>query len=427
MLFQALAAADRIFDYPAVRKFRQNSDNVFLIVQPVERCPDKDEETAFRSEMRLTNHYVWGAMLFAFRKKETGSQNLVDWASEYECCEKRREFFLLATRTLLQCIRQFTLDIRELSSLEFQTGLAELAERIGSEEKISSCHASFKKHAQCIGEFAEKQKNYLRERETEFKAIIDILTKAMVTQDCENRDFNRGILQQGRRLEEMTRLDDIKRLKQALLLEVEQLQSVIREKETRDSQRIETLSRQVSTLNSELQSVRNESERDGLTGVLNRRAFDRHINDLVVRNTMKIQDAALLMIDIDDFKRINDTYGHQAGDRVLVAMANKIRQAVRSDDLIARYGGEEFAIIMLGASLRNGIKKGKQICDLIASARYLLEGMPPAEALSLTLSIGVSATQKGDSANSLISRADKALYLAKCSGKNRVRSEKDCN
>jgi len=365
-------------------------------------------------------------MLFAFRKKETPAQNPVDWGTKYECCEKRGEFLLLATRTLLQCIRQFALDIRELNSLEFQAGLAELAERMGSEDKLNSSHTGFQRHAQGIGEFAEKQKSYLRERETEFKAIIAILTKAMVTQDCENREFNRGILQQGRRLEEMTRLDDIKRLKQALLLEVEQLQAAIREKETRESERIETLSRQVTTLNSELQSVRNESERDGLTGVLNRRAFDRHINDLVARNTMKPQDVALLMVDIDDFKRINDTYGHPAGDGVLVAMANKIRQAVRSDDLIARYGGEEFAIILPGASLRNGIKKGKQICDVVASARYLLEGMPPADALSLTLSIGVSACRKGDSASALVSRADKALYLAKCSGKNRVQSEKDC-
>lgn len=366
-------------------------------------------------------------MLFAFRKKETQAQNPVDWATEYECCEKRRDFLLLATRTLLQCIRQFALDIRELNSLEFQTGLAELAERMGSEEKLSAKQAGFQRHAQDIGEFAEKQSSYLRERETEFKAIIDILTKAMVTQDCENREFNRAILQQGRRLEEMTRLDDIKRLKQALLIEVEQLQAAIREKETRESERIETLSRQVTTLNNELQSVRNESERDGLTGVLNRRAFDRHINDLVARNTMKPQDVALLMVDIDDFKRINDTYGHQAGDRVLVAMANKIRQSVRSDDLIARYGGEEFAIILPGASLRNGIKKGKQICGVVASARYLLEGMPPADVLSLTLSIGVSACRKGDSASALVSRADKALYLAKCSGKNRVQSEKDCS
>jgi diguanylate cyclase len=365
-------------------------------------------------------------MLFAFGKKEeTTKQKPVDWAAQYESCERKREFFLLATRMLLQCVRQFALDIRELNSVEFQAGLAELSEDIGSDEKPSILNARFRRHSQSIGDFAEKQKNYLQERETEFKAIIDILSKAMVAQDCEDREFNRGILEQSRRLEEITRLDDIKRLKQALLVEVEQLQAAVREKETRDSQTIERLSRQVTTLNSELQTARNESERDGLTGVLNRRAFDRRINDLVSRNTMRPQDVALLMVDIDDFKQINDTYGHQAGDRVLLSMANKFRQVVRGDDLIARYGGEEFAIILPGASLRNGIKKGKQICEVVASARYLLEGMPSEEALSLTLSIGVSACKKGDSAAALIGRADKALYLAKSSGKNRVRSEKD--
>jgi diguanylate cyclase len=363
--------------------------------------------------------------MFSFRKKETGTQETVDWASELERCENRRLFLLLAVRTLLQCIRQFALEIEELNGFEFQAGLAELAERMGSEEKLGRIQTQFQRRAQDIGEFAEKQRSYIRDRETEFKAIIDILTKAMVAQDCENREYNLSFLKQSKRLEEITLLDDIRRLKQALSQEVEQLRAAVRAKEARDSEQIETLARQVTTLNSELQNVRNESERDSLTGVLNRRAFDRRMNDLVTRNTLKQQEFTLLLIDLDDFKRINDTHGHPAGDRILLAMANKFRQAVRSDDVIARYGGEEFAIILPGASLRNGIKKGKQICDIVASSRYRLDSLPSAEVLSLTLSIGVAAYRKGDHAAALISRADKALYLAKCSGKNRVRSEKD--
>ena len=364
-------------------------------------------------------------MLFNFRKKEPEGQEPVNWPAEFERSEERREFFLLASRALLQCIREFALDTPELDSAGFKTALADFAETLGSEEKARRLQAHFENRKAGIVTFAQRQKDYLRDRETEFKGIIDILSKAMVTLDSENRAYNRSIIEQSQRLEEITLLDDIKRVKQSLLQEVEQLREAVRDKEARDGAKIEKLSRQVTVLNSELQSARSESERDGLTGILNRRAFDRYLTDLIARNTVKPQEVALLMVDIDDFKRINDSYGHLTGDSVLVAVVGKCRQSVRGEDVLARYGGEEFAIILPGASLRNAVKKGRQICEAIASTRYVLEGMPSREALALTVSIGVSCCRAGDTAASLIDRADKALYLAKGSGKNRAVSEKD--
>jgi len=364
-------------------------------------------------------------MLFNFRKREPEGQEPVNWPAEFERSEERREFFLLASRALLQCIREFALDIQELDSAGFKTGLADFSETLGSEEKTRRLKTHFENRKAGIGAFAKRQKDYLRDRETEFKGIIDILSKAMVTLDSENRAYNRSILEQSRRLEEITLLDDIKRVKQSLLVEVEQLREAVRDKEARDGAKIEKLSRQVTVLNSELQSARSESERDGLTGILNRRAFDRYLTDLIARNTVTPQEVALLMVDIDDFKRINDSYGHLMGDSVLVAVVGKCRQSVRGEDVLARYGGEEFAIILPGASLRNAVKKGRQICEAIASTRYVLEGMPSREALCLTVSIGVSCCRAGDTVASLVDRADKALYLAKESGKNRAVSEKD--
>lgn len=364
-------------------------------------------------------------MLFNFRKKEPESQEPVNWPVEFERSEERREFLLLATRALLQCIREFALDIQELDSAGFKTGLADFAETLGSEEKPRSLQALFESRKAGIGAFARCQKNYLRDREAEFKGIIDILSKAMATLDSENRAYNRSILEQSRRLEEITLLDDIKRVKQSLLQEVEQLREAVRDKEARDGDKIEALSRQVAVLNRKLQSARSESERDGLTGILNRRTFDRYLTDLISRNTVTRQKVALLLVDIDDFKRINDAYGHLTGDSVLVAMVKKFRQSVRGEDVLARFGGEEFAIVLPGASLRNALKKGRQICEAIASTRYVLQGLPTREELALTVSIGVSCCRADDTVASLIDRADKALYLAKRSGKNRAVSEKD--
>jgi diguanylate cyclase len=364
-------------------------------------------------------------MFLNFIKKEEDGRETVDLSAELDRSDKKCAFLLLAARALLQCTREFALDVQELDAPAFKAGLGELAERLAAEEKLSRVEALFESRKSGISTFAQRQKDYLREREAEFKEIIDILSRAMVAMDSDNRDYNRDILEQSKRIEDITHLDDIKRLKQALLLEVDNMRETVREKESRDVAKIESLSRQVAVLNTELQSARTESERDGLTGVLNRRMFDRFLGELVEKNTVKAQDFALLMIDIDDFKRINDSYGHPVGDSVLAAVANKCRQSIRGEDFLARYGGEEFAIILPGASLRNAVKKGRQICQTIAATRYLLEGVDSGEPLGLTVSIGVSICGKADTAVALVNRADKALYVAKGSGKNRTCSEKD--
>ncbi len=364
-------------------------------------------------------------MLFNFKKKEPEEPGSANWQAEFEGSEERREFLLQAARALLQCIREFALDNPELDSGAFKTGLADFAEVLGAEERPRRLQTLFEGRKESIDTFARRQRDYLRDRETEFKGIIDILSKAMATLDSENRSYNRSILEQSRRLEEITLLDDIKRIKHSLLQEVEQLREAVRDKEARDGAKIEKLSRQVTVLSSELESARSESERDGLTGILNRRAFDRCLGDLIARNAAAPLEAALLMVDIDDFKRINDAYGHLTGDSVLVAVVGKCRQSLRGEDVLARYGGEEFVVILPGASLRNAVKKGRQICEAIASTRYVLEGMSAKERFALTVSIGVSSCRPGDTEATVIERADRALYLAKISGKNRVVSEKE--
>jgi diguanylate cyclase len=131
------------------------------------------------------------------------------------------------------------------------------------------------------------------------------------------------------------------------------------------------------------------------------------------------------MVDIDDFKSINDAHGHPTGDRVLLALAQKCQDLIRNEDLIARYGGEEFIIVLTKASLANAIKKAKRICRAVANTHYAINDTKAAHLLSITVSIGVSAFRKGDTTESVIGRADQALYFAKGAGKNRVASENE--
>jgi diguanylate cyclase len=177
-------------------------------------------------------------------------------------------------------------------------------------------------------------------------------------------------------------------------------------------------------LDRELKKVRRESERDGLTGAFNRKAFDQRLLQLVEKNTAMKAAFSLIMLDVDDFKKINDTFGHLTGDRALVALVNQCRHFIRSEDILARYGGEEFVIILPGASLRNAVKRANQIRQAVASTRYAVDDRLDRQTLSMTISLGVAAHRKADTVATLVERADRALLCAKCDGKNRVVSEK---
>ncbi len=364
-------------------------------------------------------------MLFSFRRRENAPEPESQSEAELEKMRELGDFFRLAARAAVDHLRRFVLDLDEIGGERMQARLLELGETLGTEERLRRLQSAWESGSEAIAAFAERQKTCLRDREAELKQIIDILTRAMAAVDLENRDYNRSLLEQGKRLENLTHLDDIKKVKAAVLQESVQLREAVREKEARDQRRIESLSRQVETLRRELETVRREAECDALTGILNRRAFDRALSDRVSCSTARPQEFCLVLVDIDDFKNVNDTYGHLAGDRILCTVARKCAQGLGEGDLLARYGGEEFAILFGGASLRAGLKKAARICGAVAAARYVLEESPGEPGIRLSVSAGVAAWRAGDTAASLIERADRALYRAKTTGKNRAVSEKE--
>lgn len=364
-------------------------------------------------------------MLLKLKKKNNDLLETEDlWAKLKKSAEKQ-DYFLLSIRALLQFLKDFSLDLKEIKSDKFKDDVSSISKKFADEKQLKKIQSFFESQKKGIASFIQLQKKYIFERESEFKDIINILTSAVANFDTENQDYNQKIIDQSEKIEEITYLDDIKKVKQALIQEIDQMRETVRKKQSRDNTQMEILSEKVSTLNVELKKVRTESVIDGLTGIYNRKAFNTYIYEIVEKNNVSSAPFALLMLDIDNFKSINDTYGHQTGDRVIIAIINKCRQSIRGEDFFARYGGEEFVIMLPGVSLRNAVKKAKYICKAIASTRYLIDDIPKSPSLTITISIGVSTYQKADTVSSLTQRADKALYLAKRAGKNCVSSEKD--
>jgi diguanylate cyclase (GGDEF)-like protein len=163
-------------------------------------------------------------------------------------------------------------------------------------------------------------------------------------------------------------------------------------------------------------NVLREAIHDDLTGLHNRRYFNERLIDEVDRANRYNSPLSMVMIDVDHFKTINDTYGHPVGDRVLQWLAAIVRDKVRHSDIVARYGGEEFAILLLNANTDQAGSVAEKIRQIIASTS------PPFEKeLHLTVSLGVSALQQGaTSFEEMIEKSDKALYQAKSQGRNQV-------
>jgi diguanylate cyclase (GGDEF)-like protein len=165
--------------------------------------------------------------------------------------------------------------------------------------------------------------------------------------------------------------------------------------------------------------MRTASTRDALTGLLNRRYFDERLNEELTRARRTRQPMAIALLDVDHFKRINDEWGHPAGDEALRALSAVIRQAVRRSDVVARYGGEEFIMMFDGSSLEDALRRLDKIRSNIAL--HDIRVSPDAPPLRITLSAGVALfPADGDTAESLIRLADQRLIEAKRAGRNRV-------
>ena len=156
---------------------------------------------------------------------------------------------------------------------------------------------------------------------------------------------------------------------------------------------------------------------DGLTQVHNRRYFDEAIERELSRCRRYGRALSLLLIDVDHFKRINDTFGHLAGDAVLKEVASAIQKRIRKEDLLSRYGGEEFAVLTPEIDHKGAQAMGEKVRKVIEKHEFSFDG----EVIPVTISCGVATLgKKGDEAVALVQRADEKLYEAKESGRNKV-------
>ena len=174
-----------------------------------------------------------------------------------------------------------------------------------------------------------------------------------------------------------------------------------------------------------LQETRRLAVTDALTGLFNRRHFNQQLEENVSRAARYDEPLALIFLDVDHFKSVNDRFGHHAGDRCLQALARTLRESVRDSDQIARIGGEEFAVLLIRADRELALSIAERLRDRIDD--LIIEEDPPLP-VDLTASLGIAFFREdGDDPRSLMRSADRALYTAKRLGRNRVVIASECS
>lgn len=257
----------------------------------------------------------------------------------------------------------------------------------------------------------------LRSREAEFTRTISLLTDAVVQFRDSNTEFTSEVLGRSDRLEQLTTIDDLRTLRLRLEQEVAGLREAVALKQEADAQQLAALSARVESLEARLAAAVANVNSDALTGLPNRAAWDQRMGELTFRLASGDTKVALAMIDLDRFKQINDTHGHSTGDAALADLARLCNQAFGNDDFVARFGGDEFAVLLEAPTPEHA---AEHLHRLIQSVHRANEEGLRKERVPFTVSIGLAIARDNERVQALLNRADKAMYAAKESGRDRI-------
>jgi diguanylate cyclase len=297
---------------------------------------------------------------------------------------------------ILDDLATLMLAITDSGQHEFEAYLQQLNERL----------ESFQSNLQAASDGHADNRSAAREMDTQIREQVDGLQSSM---------------------QEAADLEDLKHVLEnhleGLLGTMDQHQKQRDEREQEVAARLKGLAERVAHMEQEAQGYREHLEEqrqkaliDPLTGLPNRAAWSERLDHEISQWQQHGNTLLLAMLDLDHFKRINDNYGHLAGDKVLKIIASVLRKRLRGTDFIARFGGEEFVLLMPGTVPAMGAKLLENLRASIEACPFHFKGEP----VTITVSMGMTAFKPGEHSDMVLKRADQALYRAKHAGRNRV-------
>lgn len=357
-------------------------------------------------------------------------ERLKDWSAGLQTSTAE----LSASEALIQLLERLDLP------LELTEDVERLKIRLDGEKTVASLTRSMTDIADLIA----RARSQVQEEKNEIEAFLSDLTDRLtqIDESLENtfqgerdaaqqrKDFGDRVNAEVQGIEDSVQeAQDLDTLKSSIRTRIDAIQSHMdayrkmeTEREERSASEIKELSAQldtfqseVSTLHRKLEQAREAAIQDALTGLPNRMAYDERIQEEIERARRYQRPLSLAIIDVDFFKKINDKFGHPAGDKVLKILAEVFKKRTRDSDFVARMGGEEFMLVLTETSADDALIVTDKLRGVIQQANFHFRDT----AVPVTVSCGITDYSEGDSVEELYSRADEALYEAKEGGRNR--------
>lgn len=293
------------------------------------------------------------------------------------------------------------------------TRAIDLAQRDGAALTQTHCDEIYKRFFSM-----DSESQAIRETSERARAALSKLMELLESVGTETNRYGDKLTGMSGELDQPLGIDDLRAMLAALAAET----ATIAERQSRLQTQLFDASQQLAEMRINLESARREAMTDGLTGIANRKGFDRALLDAA----QEVEEAggalSLLMLDVDDFRRFNETHGHLVGDHVLRLIARAMIDTIKGRDTAARCGGEEFAVVLPFTTLENARLVAEQVRTAVGS-RKIVNRNRAADYGSVTLSIGCAQRREEEPLTDFIRRADQALKVAKRNGRNQVRAE----
>lgn len=317
-------------------------------------------------------------------------------------------------RELLRGVEHFVLSTPDLDAPGFLDRLRRTAAHLAPDAEPTELEGHRRWAADSLSAFGQLQRRYLSEREDELWRLLTLYQEHQKIDGAANQQFHENLRSVHDRLGTLVRLDDLRQVRERLEGELQRANTMLEQKCRQDDERAMSLAVQVQQLEAALMRARHEATRDALTGIYHRGGFEAQLETALKSPT----PCALAMIDLDNFKGINDTLGHLVGDQILQLAVNQLSKIARPGDVLGRYGGDEFCMLAPGTPADRLAER----FDRIASQRPInFKHEDRFVSVRISFSVGVASSVAGDTKASLIKRADEALYEVKRAGKGHAK------
>ncbi len=348
-----------------------------------------------------------------------------DWKRELdrdELAELSAEPAMSLLVSILHCFGRYSFDVEQRRASELRAEVGDWIAHLLNGDPAPSGKAAangdrdWRGTAQFFRDHRKLEQRYVTRSMDGLRDLIwDFIARIGATVSAE-QGSNTEIRQRLNRLREVVEVQSLDELRQEVLQTAQFIGTALQEREKRQMAQLRQLGARLREMRAELAEVRRRLATDSLTRVYNRHALEEHLNRVAQLSQFSGQTAYLFIVDADQFKEINDRFGHQVGDRVLRKIADCcVRTFPRESDFIARYGGDEFVVVVDECGVEVAALMAQRLMDWVRNLQEVVDG----ETVVVTVSVGAAMLQPGDTVDQWFRRADEALRVAKVEGRDR--------